>query len=201
LFFLASASPNDNDSEEYGKTTTNGVIKLRLMSAERPVDARVSAVKCSLICDPKVSKNFEGVSGWTWLDKNIKKLSVCERLTVDGERAIFVVASVTFGFSVWVITHAHFKDMATSPVKISPFKCALPLTRPFISLPSSNRRPLLESTEFPFCTQVLQARRRRKQPLLLFLHRAFRTFRSKILCRLRPSEGLARDCQRFDTPH
>jgi hypothetical protein len=125
LFFLASASPSDNDSEEYGKVTTNGVIKLRLMSAERPIDARASAVKCSLICDPKVSKSFEGNSGWTWLDKNIKTLSVCERSTVDGERAVFVVASVTFGFCVWVITHAHFKEMASSPLKISPFKCAL----------------------------------------------------------------------------
>ena len=114
-FFLASASPNDNDSEEYGNPKTNGVIKLRLLCADEPMTCRASCVKCSLVCDPKSEKR-------SWLDKNIKRLSICERSTNEGERAVFVVASITFGFSVWCITHKLFKDMSSSAVKILPFK-------------------------------------------------------------------------------
>ena len=104
-----------DDSEEFGNPKTNGVIKLRLLCSDQPVDARASAVKCSLVCDPKSEKR-------TWLDKNIKRLSICERLTHEGERAVFVVASITFGFSVWCITHKLFKEMSSSAVKIPPFK-------------------------------------------------------------------------------
>jgi hypothetical protein len=124
MFLLASASPDENDSEDEAKNNSRGVIKLRLLSANQflsiPADerskSRASSVVCSLVCDRR--HNF------LRLAKKVT-LNMCEGADhSDGsKRAIYITASITGGFCAWCITAADFSAMSKGTVKtIQSFK-------------------------------------------------------------------------------
>jgi hypothetical protein len=124
MFFLASASSDENDNDdESKKDNSRGVIKLRVMSADQflsgtadeHVKKRASSVLCSLVCD----KRYVGPG----LDKNLT-LSMCEGPDLDDgdKRAVYVVASIYGGFGAWCITAENFSSMSKGAIKIPSFK-------------------------------------------------------------------------------
>ncbi len=126
MFLLASACPDENDSEDDTKNNSRGVIKLRLLTAshflQSPADVqakkRASAVVCSLVCDRRQST--------LRLAKNLT-LNMCEGADVNhnSNRAIYIVASVPGGFSAWCITAEHFSSMQKGNIQAIPsFKCS-----------------------------------------------------------------------------
>lgn len=124
MFLLASASPDENDSEDEAKNNSRGVIKLRLLSPNQflsiPVDERsklrASSVVCSLVCDRRYNV--------LRLAKKVA-LNMCEGADYsDGsKRAIYITASITGGFCAWCITATDFSSMSKGTVKtIQSFK-------------------------------------------------------------------------------
>ncbi len=120
MFLLASASPdeNDNATEEMKRDNTRGVIKLRLISpgsflssvADKEAKKRASSVVCSLVCNRDLSG-----SGLT---RNLT-LNIC----VETE-AVYIIASITGGFSAWCINADDFSSMLKGDAKTIPaFKC------------------------------------------------------------------------------
>jgi hypothetical protein len=126
LFLLASACPDENDSEDETKNNSRGVIKLRLLTTSQilqsPADVqankRASAVVCSLVCDRRHKALL--------LAKNLT-LNICEGMDVNrsSSRAIYIVATVIGGFSAWCITAEHFSSMQKGNIQTIPsFKCS-----------------------------------------------------------------------------
>jgi hypothetical protein len=124
MFFLATASCDENDNDdESKKDNCRGVVKLRVMSAEQLLSAgaddrvkqRASSVVCSLVCE----KRYVGPG----LDKHLT-LCMCEGVDLDdsSKRAVYVVASIYGGFNAWCISADHFSSMSKGPIKIFAFK-------------------------------------------------------------------------------
>ncbi len=120
LFLVASASHDENDSEE--GNNSRGVIKLRLLSANQldkhavaNAKNRATSVICSLVCHRRHSGLAKSLS-----------LSMCEGPDYDdgSKRGIYVTASIYGGFCAWCITAADFLSMSKGTAKtITSFKC------------------------------------------------------------------------------
>lgn len=120
LFLVASASHDENDSEE--GNNSRGVIKLWLLSANQldkhavaNAKNRATSVICSLVCHRRHSGLAKSLS-----------LSMCEGPDYDdgSKRGIYVTASIYGGFCAWCITAADFLSMSKGTAKtITSFKC------------------------------------------------------------------------------
>ena len=155
MFFLASASPdeNDNATEDVKKYNNRGVVKLRLISPSSffnsPVDEeakkRASCVVCSLIC----SRDLAG-----GLTKNLT-LNMC----VEAE-AVYIVSSISGGFTAWSINSDDFSSMLKGDSKAIPaFKCrhSMFLNRLHLTINQALFRHLFDPTRASKLHRALRA--------------------------------------------
>jgi hypothetical protein len=168
MFFLASASPdeNDNATEEVKKTNNRGVVKLRLISpssffnspADEDAKKRASSVVCSLIC----SKDLAG-SG---LSKNLT-LNMC----VEAE-AVYIVSSIAGGFTAWCINADDFSSMLKGDIKAIPafkYRHAMFLNQLHLTTLQASFRHLFDPTRASKLHRALRASSSSSFPLVSFV--------------------------------
>ena len=167
MFFLASASPdeNDNATEDVKKYNNRGVVKLRLISPSSffnsPVDEaakkRASCVVCSLICSRDLAGNG--------LTKSLT-LNTCVEAA-----AVYIVSSISGGFTAWCINSDDFSSMLKGDSKAIPaFKCchSMFLNRLHLTINQALFRHLFDPTRASQLHRALRASSSSSFPLVSF---------------------------------